>query len=685
MLNDMKLNVKLGVGFGLLVVIACTLGGLAVFNMNSVKADSQRMAQEYVPEVGMANELERNALFTMYAMRGYALSEDAAYWEQGRKNLDAVGKTLAAAQVHAEKYPALLKLKDGVAKAKAKVDEYAKLATETNRLIEIQDSLFLVMAKAASEYMESAGNFLDGQHKEIEAEIASKAGADKLKERLRKINWCNQVINLGNTVRIYNLRAQAQRDPAFFKEALAIFPKINSILDETKAVTRREDNLKQIAGIRKSGGEYAKAVEEYLATMTRLDEVGKARNQVGQELLELSENTAAAGMEQTTTLANESMMDLGNASLVLIVGLSVAVVLSVLVAVFITRSILAQLGEDPMVIAGVAKQIAGGDLRVAFKEGRKGLVGVYADMKNMTDKLGEVVGEVQSATENVSAGSEELSASSENLSQGATEQAASVEEVSSSMEQMTANIRQNAENAAQTEKIAVQSATDAAAGGDAVTETVQAMKQIAEKISIIEEIARQTNLLALNAAIEAARAGEHGKGFAVVAAEVRKLAERSGAAASEISDLSARSVAVAEKAGTMLTKMVPDIRKTAELVQEIAAASREQDAGAEQINKAIQQLDQVIQSNASASEEMASTSEELSSQAVQLQQTMAFFQLNGHGRKALAAAPAARAKVVAARPAPPRKLAAAKGKAAPSGVSLSMGGADGGDEEFERF
>jgi methyl-accepting chemotaxis protein len=211
------------------------------------------------------------------------------------------------------------------------------------------------------------------------------------------------------------------------------------------------------------------------------------------------------------------------------------------------------------------------------------------------------------------------------MSKGASTQAASAEEASSSIEQMNANIRQNAENALQTEKIATQAANDAQEGGDAVNMTVSAMKQIADKIMIIEEIARQTNLLALNAAIEAARAGEHGKGFAVVAAEVRKLAERSQNAAAEINDLSTNSVEVAEQAGQLLEVIVPNIQKTAELVQEISAASKEQDAGAEQINKSIQQLDSVIQQNASASEEMASTAEELSSQSEQLADMISFF------------------------------------------------------------
>jgi len=203
------------------------------------------------------------------------------------------------------------------------------------------------------------------------------------------------------------------------------------------------------------------------------------------------------------------------------------------------------------------------------------------------------------------------------------------------VEEMNATIRQNADNAMQTEKIARKSANDALESGKAVTEAVNAMKDIAEKISIIEEIARQTNLLALNAAIEAARAGEHGKGFAVVAAEVRKLAERSQIAAAEISQLSGTSVGVAEQAGAMLAKLVPDIQKTSELVQEITAASKEQAGGADQINSSIQQLNQVVQQNAGAAEEMSSTAEELSSQASQLMETIAFFKVDGDVRRAI--------------------------------------------------
>ncbi|MBT4287404.1 MAG: HAMP domain-containing protein [Deltaproteobacteria bacterium] len=316
---------------------------------------------------------------------------------------------------------------------------------------------------------------------------------------------------------------------------------------------------------------------------------------------------------------------------ILIAGLIIGIIVAV-IALFIATSIANPLAKG----AALAKSVAEGDLTAQIDVNQKDEIGILsAALQNMMGKLTEIVSSIQNASNNVASGSEELSSTAQQLSQGATEQAASVEETSASMEEMGSNIQQNADNSQQTERISLKASQDAQESGKAVSEAMLAMKEIATKISIIEEISRQTNLLALNAAIEAARAGEHGKGFAVVAAEVRKLAERSQNAAGEISELSATSVDVAEKAGEMLNKLVPDIKKTSELVQEISASSTEQNSGAEQISKAIQQLDSVIQQNASATEEMASTSEELSSQAELLNDTISFFNINGSGNQHL--------------------------------------------------
>jgi methyl-accepting chemotaxis protein len=412
------------------------------------------------------------------------------------------------------------------------------------------------------------------------------------------------------------------------------------------------------------------------------------------ELGKLKEGNAKDASILTTQIFQSSRF---NMILFVVGGVAVGLILGF----FISRTI-----SNPIKnLAQTAEKMADGDLTVHVEATTNDEIGTLLKaFKKMVEKLRDIVADVQTAADNVASGSQELSASSEEMSQGATEQAASAEEASSSMEQMAANIKQNADNATQTEKIALKSSEDAVAGGKAVTETVTAMKQIAQKISIIEEIARQTDLLALNAAIEAARAGEHGKGFAVVASEVRKLAERSQTAAGEISRLSGTSVEVAEKAGEMLTRMVPDIQKTAELVQEISAASNEQNTGAEQVNKAIQQLDQVIQQNASASEEMASTSEELSSQAEQLQDAIAFFKLDTQKSKVVkrAKAPAKAPAKAASRKAPAeqhhfQKMQPKTGNGnghhpekatIGAGIALNMGKSANGedlDAEFERF
>ena len=366
-----------------------------------------------------------------------------------------------------------------------------------------------------------------------------------------------------------------------------------------------------------------------------------------------------------------------------------ATVIAILIAVSLVFVLTSMIARPLAVLTGVADRLSQGDLTAEIDVKGKDETGrLLSAMKNMVDKLRSVVTDVRTVSDNVASGSQELSGGAQQISEGATEQAASIEETSSSMEEMTSNIRQNSDNAQQTEKIAQKSAADAGESGKAVAETVSAMKEIASKISIIEEIARQTNLLALNAAIEAARAGEHGKGFAVVASEVRKLAERSQTAAGEISHLSSTSVQIAEKAGDMLARLVPDIQKTSELVQEITAASGEQNSGADQINRALQQLDKVIQQNAGAAEELASTSEELSSQAERLQKTIAFFKISGSETnvrqfrpvKAVKAAQKIKAAHIQHEAARPRAVANS------GGVSLDLAvGADEEDNEFVKY
>jgi methyl-accepting chemotaxis protein len=322
----------------------------------------------------------------------------------------------------------------------------------------------------------------------------------------------------------------------------------------------------------------------------------------------------------------------------------------------------------------VAVSISSGDLavRVTARSDRD-LLGNA--LSGMVARLKQVIAEVRSAATGLTAAAGQVSASSQALSTGTSQQAASVEETTASLEQMTASITQNAENSRQTEQMALKGARDAQESGGAVKETVSAMNAIAERISIIEEIAYQTNLLALNAAIEAARAGEHGKGFAVVATEVRKLAERSQAAAKEISGLSLSSVKVAERSGQLLQELVPSIHKTATLVQEVTAASSEQSTGVAQIGKAMGQVDEVTQRNASATEELAATAEEMAAQAESLQQLVGFFRLEEQP------APLPRRDPAIVRPTPP----VAAFVPARIAAGLRPARVAGGDADFRAF
>jgi len=340
-------------------------------------------------------------------------------------------------------------------------------------------------------------------------------------------------------------------------------------------------------------------------------------------------------------------------------------------------------------VAQVAEDIANGNLTIDVKV-RSQHDRLMKALNLMIRYLNRIVHDVKTAADNIASSSEDLMARSETMSKGASQQAAASEEASASMEQMAVNIEQNAENAMQTEKIARQTAQNAEEGGKVVAETVTAMQQITQKIAIIEDIANQTRLLSLNATIEAARAQEHGKAFSVVASEVRHLAEIAKTAAEEINKLATYSLGVSAKAGQMLETLVPNIHKTAELVQEITAASNEQSTGSSQINKAIQQLEQVTQQNAMTADNMATSAAELAAQAEQLRETMQFFHIAEDTAAKEESSPEKKPAFImpAARVAPKNPVKKAQPRPVVSDMEEGIPAEnvrDEYDDEFERF
>ena len=470
---------------------------------------------------------------------------------------------------------------------------------------------------------------------------------------------------------------------AEFLAAISVEPILSynfSYLENYVKDTARDEDVVYAAVLDKQGNPLARSGEEPKDKSGLLDFSGpvmQGKDQIGTVRLVL-----------TQKFVNESTRKAGGIIVILCVGAGVLVS-------FIVYRLFKSIIVDPLAsLKGSMERLTAGDLDLTVEVRSNDEVGALGQsVGSMIRRLRDVVANVKTASNSVFEGSRQMSSAAEQLSQGTSEQAASAEQASSSVEEMNATIRQNADNALQTEKIAQKSASDALTSGSAVAQTVNAMKDIAGKISIIEEIARQTNLLALNAAIEAARAGEHGKGFAVVAAEVRKLAERSQSAAGEISQLSNSSVQIAEQAGAMLSKLVPDIQKTAELVREITAASKEQASGADQINSALQQLNRVVQQNAGSAEELSSTAEELSSQAEQLQSTISFFQVgHGEGPAMQRTAPALKKPLQTAHAKPEAKKARQTVLATRKGVALDLaaggpgnGNGDHRDAEFEKF
>ena len=580
----MRIGQKITLGFAVILALAATVGTIAAVSMTGVGAKARSLETKNVPAVTVATQVERASLLTMFEIRGWTLSDDQGMHDRGMRYLDDVDKALSEATDLAQKenLPGLAK---DAAEAKAKAAEYRALLIKTVKVQQAQTKALEKRGIAAVSFMTEVNDYIDGQSLALKADIAAMLPVEKLEERRIKMIVSNDIVDLGNSIRIAAFKSEAERNPAIAEAALPKFTEIQHKTEQLLPITRQQANIAQLKSILASAADYRTHLLESIATVKEMTALAKERALAAEAVLEAAQNAAKLNTEKTQTAAGDASESLAQATGILIGGLIAMAVIGIISAIVITRGIVSALTR--------------------------------------------IAGELGACSQQTASAAGQVANSGQALAQGTTENAASLEETSASMEEMGSLVRNTSQNTESASVVAQEAKTAGERGAKAMLDLAAAIAEIkanadqtAKIIKTIDEIAFQTNLLALNAAVEAARAGDAGKGFAVVAEEVRNLAQRAGQAARTTSELIEKSVKSAE-AGVGLSQNVSQVVgdmtgatvKVSSLVGEIASSTREISTGIEQVVKAVRQLDQTTQANAANAEENGAVGEELSAQA----------------------------------------------------------------------
>ncbi|WP_295894332.1 methyl-accepting chemotaxis protein [uncultured Vibrio sp.] len=612
MFKNMKIGGRLGLGFGLVLLLLVTTAYLS-FNALQTASSGFSDYRSLARNTNNAGRVQANLLSVRLAALKYIDSSDTAFLN-----------------IQQDRFSQLQGLMQEARQEASSTEEKETFESVEAQLLDYDETFNVITRKIERRHV-LVHDTLDVLGPQIEKLITALLLGSKEDGNMEEAFEVAQSMRHLLLARLYvtkflssNAQQDVDRVHSEFRSYLSTF---NQVAVQTNN-PEHQTMIKQVNGLN----------TQYIAAFEELVTVIVERNQLKSERLDLAGEESANLIEDLKLeikdrqdLLGPQLQKSNDQSQAFVIAISlVAVLLGILLAIVITKFITTPIREA----VTIANRLARGDLTSKIDvQGNDEMGQLLRAMQHMVEQLSSIISEVRGASNNLASASDKVSSTAQSMRISSSEQADSVELTTDSMEEMTSSISLNTENAKVTDGMASKAATEAKEGGMAVEQTVAAMRKIAEKIGIIDDIAYQTNLLALNAAIEAARAGEHGKGFAVVSAEVRKLAERSQIAAQEISEVASNSVELAERAGGLLEKIVPSITKTSDLVQEISAASEEQTVGVRQINNVMMQLTAITQQNASSSEQLTETSEMMNTQAQKLKSVMDFFTVTELGNR----------------------------------------------------